>query len=491
MVHAKSMKKIIGSLAVLLILYKIVFTVSGCAQMIPPTGGPRDSLPPILVAALPKDSTLGFTGKKIVLAFDEYIQVDKPQEEVIISPTPKTQPLIEAKLKEVTITIKDTLEENTTYSVNFGRSLKDLNEGNPYKNFTYLFSTGKYIDSGSLQGRVVVANTGKADSTLTVMLHRNFEDSAVAKERPRYYARLDSSGRFAFKNIAPGEYNVFALKDQGGQRMYLRESDMFAFYDSKIVVGDSATVSPVLYAFVEEEDKNGGKGGGRSSGPAKSTGKSNAAKKEKKLSYTTSLETNQQDLLSDLRITFSDSLVAFDDSKLHFSDTLFKPITGYTLEADTTGKLITFKYPWKENEAFKLILEKEIASDSAGLQLAKADTISFATKKKSDYGALKVRLVNLDTAQHIVLLFYKGDKLDQAKPVLAKEVNFPLFVPGEYEIRLLYDRNGNGKWDTGSYWEKRQPENIITIPKKNSIRANWDNEITLELPATPPSNTLK
>lgn len=170
------MKRILYLAAIVFITYKLVVFTSGCAQIIPPTGGPRDSIPPVMLKALPADSTLNFKGNKIVLTFDEYIQLDKAEEQLVVSPVPKTNPVIEAKLKEVTIKIKDTLEENTTYSINFGKSLKDLNEGNPYKNFTYLFSTGNQLDSGRLSGKVVIAETGKPDSTLIVMLHRNFDD---------------------------------------------------------------------------------------------------------------------------------------------------------------------------------------------------------------------------------------------------------------------------------------------------------------------------
>jgi len=224
------MKKILFFVAIVFCAYILLVFMQGCAQIIPPTGGPRDSLPPVMLSATPKDSTLHFKGNKIVLTFDEYIQLERPEEQLVVSPVPKVSPVVEAKLKEVTIRIKDTLEDNTTYSINFGRSLKDLNEGNPYKNFTYLFSTGDYLDSSILSGKVIVAETGKPDSTLIVMLHRNFDDSAVMKERPRYFARLDSSGQFRFSNIAPGRYNIFALKDVGGQKMYMRNSDVFAFY---------------------------------------------------------------------------------------------------------------------------------------------------------------------------------------------------------------------------------------------------------------------
>src|SRR5690606_28162963 len=97
------MKKALSAVIIAVLLYKLLLFTSGCAQIIPPTGGPRDSLPPVMLAALPKDSTLHFTGNKITLTFDEYIQLDRPEEQLIISPVPKVSPLIEARLKEVTI----------------------------------------------------------------------------------------------------------------------------------------------------------------------------------------------------------------------------------------------------------------------------------------------------------------------------------------------------------------------------------------------------
>lgn len=478
------MKRICCTIVVILLLYKLLVFTSGCAQIIPPTGGPRDSIPPVMLSAVPKDSTLDFKGNKIVLKFDEYIQLDRPETQLIVSPVPKVSPIVEAKLKEVTIRIKDTLEENTTYSINFGRSLKDINEGNPAKQFTYIFSTGNYLDSCSLTGRVVIAETGRRDSTLIVMLHRSMEDSAVAKEKPRYYTRLDSAGYFTFYHLAPGPYNVFALKDEGGQKMYMRNSDLFAFYDSTIIIGDD-NVRPVLYAFSEESEET-------KSGMAKTavTPKSTATKKEKKLSYHTNLEGNQQDLLSNLVFTFSEPLQSFDRTRFQFTDTLFRQLEGYHFEADSANKVFTIRYPWKEDQEFRLILEKDVARDSSDKELEKTDTISFKTKKSSDYGKVKIRLQQLDTSQHIVLIFYKGDKIEKSQQALTKEINFPLFRPGDYDIRILYDENGNGKWDTGNYWQRIQPEKIVSDGKKYTVRQNWDNEITIELPKSPPGNVL-
>lgn len=469
-------KKITGFTVLSLLLYTWLVLASGCAQIIPPTGGPRDTLPPVMLSAVPRDSTLNFTGNKITLKFDEYVQLDRPETQLIVSPVPKISPLIEAKLKEVTIKIKDTLEENTTYSINFGRSLKDINEGNPAGQFTYLFSTGSYLDSSSLMGKVIVAETGRPDSTLIVMLHRNFEDSAVSKEKPRYFTRLDSSGVFRFNNLAPGRYNIFALKDEGGQKMYMRGSDLFAFYDSILTIG-TENIQPILYAFAEGPEEK------RPTGSA-------TTKKDKKLSYSTSLEGGQQDLLSNLTLTFSEPLDIFDTEKVHFTDTLFQPVSGLKFESDTSKKVFTLSYPWKEEQYFYLVLEKEAARDTSGTELAKTDTIRFQTKKNSDYGKLKIRLQNSDTAQHTVLLFYKGDKIVESAAVTGKEVNYPLFPPGDYEIRILYDENGNGRWDTGNYWLKIQPEKIVSNARKYTIRANWDNEITIELPLQPPADRI-
>ena len=129
----------------------------------------------------------------------------------MVSPNPEQMPIITSHLKDVTIRIKDSLRPNTTYSIDFGNALKDNNEGNPYRNFTYVFSTGDAIVDGELSGRVQLAETGTSDSTLIVILHKNSNDTAIQKLRPDYYTRLDSSGRFRFRYVAYGQYNVYVL----------------------------------------------------------------------------------------------------------------------------------------------------------------------------------------------------------------------------------------------------------------------------------------
>ena len=463
-------KSAISFSAIIAVYYIITIGGSGCAQIIPPTGGPKDTLAPVLLQAVPRDSTTNFTGNKITLNFDEYVQLDNNlQEQLIVSPTPKVAPSIEAKLKTITIKIKDTLEPNTTYSIDLGNALKDINEGNAFRNFTYIFTTGSKFDSASLSGNVILAENGKIDTTLIVMLHRNLDDSAVVKEKPRYYTRLDTKGNFRFHNLAPGLYNVFALKDPSGQKLYQRNSDLFAFLDSSVNVGLTSS-RLVLYAFAGEPEA-----------PRPGGSKTGNAPADKKLRFNTSLENGQQDLLNPLEIVFDKPLKTFDSSKLHFTDSLFQPVTGYRVEEDTSHRKIILNYPWQEKQFFRLILEKTVVTDTLGNQLSKDDTLKITTKLNSDYGRPKFRISNLDTSKHIVLLFLKDGKLARSERVNAREFSYKLFPPGDYEIYILYDRNNNGKWDTGDYWKKLQPERVVSDGKKYNVKADWDNDILIEL----------
>src|SRR5258705_1083612 len=180
------MKRILLCFLIILLISKIV-VLSGCANMIPPTGGDRDSLPPLLLKVTPPDSSKGVTTKTITFTFDEFI--DQPQDifkNLIDEPNYSMPPAIESKLKTLTIKIKDTLEPNTTYYYNFGDAIKDINEGNILHNFSYIFTTGSTLDTLQLSGKVLLAETGGIDSTLIVMLHKSGEDSAVVNENPRY-----------------------------------------------------------------------------------------------------------------------------------------------------------------------------------------------------------------------------------------------------------------------------------------------------------------
>ena len=124
--------------ASIFVIYFISIAGTGCAQIGAPTGGPKDSIPPELVNAVPKLMATNFKGNKIILNFNEYIDVQDITNNLLVSPLPKINPTVEYKLKSVTVKLKDTLIDNTTYTINFGNAIKDNNEGNPFRNFSYV-----------------------------------------------------------------------------------------------------------------------------------------------------------------------------------------------------------------------------------------------------------------------------------------------------------------------------------------------------------------
>lgn len=458
--------------ASLAMLYFVSVTGTGCAQIGSPTGGPRDSLPPVLISARPELLTTNFTGNRIVLTFDEYIDVQEIQANLLVSPFPKNNPQVDFKLKTVTVKLKDTLLPNTTYAINFGNAIRDNNEGNPFKNFTYVFSTGSTIDSLHLGGKVILAESGKKDSTIIALLYRNVDDSVVQKRKPDYIAKLDSSGNFTFRNLSAGKYKMYALKDGDGSKTYNSKTEIFAFADSEVLVADSS--APVtLYAYAEEKDT-------RKTATAAVTAAKTTAGADKRMRYSTNLSSSQQDLLTDLVLTINRQLKTFDPEKIMLSDTNFNRIEG-TITLDSTKKNIHIKTPWKEDTQYRLVIDKDAFSDSTGLQLTKADTLKFSAKKESDYGSLVLRFTNLSTANHPVLQFVKGEEIVKSVPITSATFTDKLFTPGEYELRILFDENNNGKWDPGNYAKKLQPEKAITLDKNLSIKANWDNERDIKL----------
>src|SRR3990170_5120512 len=305
------MKKLLLLLLIILFLIQQIVVLPGCATIIPPEGGPRDSLPPVLRKADPQDSSLNFTEKTITLSFDEYVDADNAKQEMIVSPIPVNTPTVTRKLSTVTIKLRDTLEPNTTYSINFGNTIKDVNEGNIMKNYTYIFSTGSYFDSLEFRGNVVLAETGSIDSTLTVMLHKTNIDSAVINDKPRYIAKLDSLGNFRFKNLPPDTFYVYALKDEGGSYRYMNKTQLFAFSDSAVIVTNKIK-QETLYAYASKDS------GTETKTPAAAPTGRNSKSTDKRLKFSTNLSGDEQDLLEKFVFTFEVPLKNFDSSKIHF-----------------------------------------------------------------------------------------------------------------------------------------------------------------------------
>ncbi|HEV3413102.1 MAG TPA: Ig-like domain-containing protein [Puia sp.] len=469
-------------------LIAVAGTHVGCANIIPPTGGPRDTLPPVLLTATPVEFAKHISSNKIVFKFDEYIKGDDIRTELVVNPVPKVEPMTDVHLQTLTVKLKDTLRPNTTYTLNFYKGIKDVNEGNVLRNFSYVFSTGDKIDSGQIGGSVILAFTGKVDSTLVVILHKNLEDSAVIKERPWYLTKVDTLGQFQFQHIETGKYAIYALKDEGGSHKYLSKSQLFAFHDGDVDVTNYGTYVD-LYAYQEEPEiksasKTGSSGGAGGTGTGGNNNQGGSGRrtrdKNKRLELTTNTTNGVFDILDTFRITTATGLKSFDSTLIRFTDENFKdiPLTKYRWVRDTTYKNIYLAYPWPLDTKFNLILDRGFAADSAGRRLLKDDTITFRTKKDIDYGEVQIRVFNLDLSKKPVLLFYSSDVLKYSIPFGNKKVvRQLLFKPGDYELRILYDTNGNGKWDPGHFFGKhQQPEKVVTVMKKFTVKANWDND---------------
>ena len=473
------MKKFFVYILTIFLILKIQVLFVGCANIIPPDGGFKDSIPPSLLNASPPDSSRNFSEKKITLTFDEYIQLQNTNQELIMSPVPIEEPAIESKLRTLTIRLKDTLQANTTYTLNFGNAIRDINEGNIARNFTYIFSTGHTFDSLTLSGKVILAVNGKVDTTLVVILHQNGDDSAVVNEKPRYLTRLDSSGNFKFRNLPWGTFYIYALQDKGNSHRYQSEKQLFAFADSSVTLQNNN--NPVLlYAYAEQSSSAAPVSSRPQLAPRPKPAGNNS---EKRLKFQTNVKEGKLDLFDSLTLNFEQPLKVLDTSLIHFSsDSSFAPITNYHLLADTSKKKLTLPYNWKENTQYNLIIEKDFAQDTLGRALLKTDTLKFRTKKITDYGTVRIRFKNFDPSVNPVLLFVQNNVVVKSFSLSAAELNQSIFSPGDYELRVLYDRNKNGQWDPGQFFGKHiQPELVKPIGRKVTIKSNWDNEFDIAL----------
>lgn len=464
----KPFSLVAGCLLSMVVFYQWM-ALAGCANIIPPTGGPKDTLPPVLVNAVPRDSAVNFKGNRITLTFDEFVEVQDQSANLLFSPTPANTPVINAHLREISIKLKDTLEANTTYSINFGNAIRDINEGNIYNNFTYVFSTGPVIDENMFTGKVIMAETGKIDSTLIVVLHKNLEDSAVAKDKPRYIARLDGSGNFLFKHLPKGTFAVYAIPNDFS-RHYEDTTKPFAFADQPINTADNAPVT--LYAYqLKKVDTT-----------QKVSAKNESANKDKYVRYNTNLETGRLDILKNLQLVFNKKLAVIDTAKMKLTDKDFKPVSSVRWIPDSQNTALSVVYNWPQSAMFNLVIDSTALMDSVGGHIVRNDTIRFLTKSTEEYGSLKIRFNNLDLSRNPVLLLVQNEKIVEQVVLDQRDWYRKLFPPGEYDIRILYDTNKNGKWDAGRFFGvHRQPEVVLHIDSPLQVRSNWDNEKEITL----------
>ena len=226
----------------------LISAFCGCARMGQPDGGWYDETPPRVVGSTPDDKGTNVTNSKITIHFNEFIKIDNPTENVVVSPPQLEVPEIKATGKKIVVELLDSLKPNTTYTIDFSDAISDNNEGNPLGNYTYSFSTGEQIDTMEVSGYVIEAKTLEPVKGIMVGLYpangseyldensdSQWNDS-IFRTRPFLrVSRTDSRGHFVIKGIANGSYRIFALKDVDGNYCYTQKNEMVAFNHDIIV----------------------------------------------------------------------------------------------------------------------------------------------------------------------------------------------------------------------------------------------------------------
>ncbi|MDP3452497.1 MAG: Ig-like domain-containing protein [Bacteroidales bacterium] len=218
-----------------LLIALMLYILGSCANTTtPPTGGIKDTIPPRLLKVIPDSGRVNFPlkGGVIEMKFDEYIVLKEPQKSLFLSPPLEKRVETKIRGKSIIITFPLSLDSSQTYSLNFGNSIVDNNEGNQFYNYVYPFSTGDYIDSLMVSGTILNAVTLLPAEDITIALYKDNSDSVLYNSLPDAYSKSDKFGFFVIRNIEPRPYRVFAFKDNNGNNKYDPENEEVAFLDT-------------------------------------------------------------------------------------------------------------------------------------------------------------------------------------------------------------------------------------------------------------------
>jgi len=534
---------------------KILFTIlslaiiSGCAKRGNPTGGPIDSLPPVLVNANPKLNTTNFESEEIRLTFDEFVKLDKVQDQLIISP-PLEKNAYEIRpltgvTKKVFLKFIDSLDVNTTYTINFGNSIKDNNEGNPLTFFNYTFSTGETIDSLYVKGNISDAYNIETDEYVSIHLYRidsTLNDSIIYIKQPTYVSNSLDSTSYIFQNLKEGKYHIIAMKDVDNNYFFDPFYDKIGFIDSLITLPKDSIIDFKL--FKEETDLiwdkphfiNSEKIGFGYYGKLdlkkieinsvipdsidytytkevmsdtiylwlsnnsfdslnfnlieKDTTKLSTIKFDRKRdtlidSLNVSAKTvNVIHLKESFKLSSNIPIKKIEDSLISVRD-IDSILVPFVSSVNDNFDEIDIKFEVSPSDNYRILILPNAIKDIKGVT---NDTLQFNLTSQSleDYGNIFLDVIRNTQSKFILHLINSNGDIVREYDNVDQNItyNFEYIRPGEYSFRLIEDLNKNNIWDTGNYLQRVKPEPVYYFPSELEVRANWDLNETFDLNKT-------
>ncbi len=502
-------------------LYFFVIFIVSCANMVSPSGGPKDTTSPYLISSVPEMNSLNVNSKEIVLTFNEFIDLKNIQNEFIISPG-NIEADIKKDGKKLRINLSEKPAENTTYILNFGNAIIDYTENNIAKDFKFIFSTGNTIDSLSISGNILDAFKLEPIKDALVCLYSNPDnDSIVYKKKPDYTVRTNEQGVFKFTNLKENDYKVFALLEENNNKIYDSENEQIAFLDTIIKLKNNVQLSnmnmfkeiplkkklinkAITYQKIEltYNKSNNTKIMNLDENIdtiiySKNSDSISVYFKEKIDS--TSIYTYEANKTDTLKFKFTKNLKKKDfnifiDNKINEK---YVSINNSDLfKVANTDSIILFedslnvKFNLIRNNYNNYLVEYNFIADKKyELYLGDSSFISYEGvknkklksnlifKKIEDYGSIIINLSNKENKIY-ELINEKNDIIRRSiNPT--ENINYTFLNPGSYRLRIIHDENNNGNWDTGNYIKNKQAEKVEYYLNPIKVRANWDLEINL------------
>lgn len=535
-------------LAISCFILLILLSLSRCANMQRPTGGPKDSIPPQLLEESTPNFTTNFTEKRIVLRFDEFIKLNNQYKEFSISPDLEEIVDYRVRKRDLVITLPDSLEENTTYTINFGKGLVDYNEGNPFVDYNYVFATGDELDSLSITGSVINGFTKefdpKKDENIKILLIPTSQDSIFGKRKANIFANVDTSGNFKFNNLREDSYRIYALKEQNNDRIFNGNDEWIGFLEDSLYLDqDIADIHleitqayPKEFRTLEKKFESTGHILLTFSKPLEEpktkiifpadlderkieqySFKNDSAKiyipqteldsiKIELMDGTEIMDTifirvnknakfnrevkpilnitNKVDRVRHITLTSTSPLADVDKSKiLIYEDSVSR--RNFQLQRDSIEQnLYHIRYNWRPKRDYELVIEENAmrtAFDDTNLELK----TRFTLDESDNYGNINFTVNGLDSTMHYIveLIDETKEKVFNRRPLHASnpKITYNNYPGGKYSLRIIYDENNNGRWDPADVYAKKQAENIWYLDKTFTIRANWDQNETINL----------